>query len=48
MGVNFMKMVIVMNVVVYLQVKHGGEAKTVQLINGQNNKTVYIISGDKL
>ena len=39
-----MKMDIAMNVAVYLQEKRGGEAKTVQLINGRNNKTVYITS----
>ena len=44
MDVNFMKMADAMNVAVYLQEKPGGEVKTVQLISGQENKTVYITS----
>ena len=46
MNANSMKMgfVTMKNVVVYCLKKHGGEVKTAQLINGQNNKTVYISS----
>ncbi|SVB49182.1 uncharacterized protein METZ01_LOCUS202036 [marine metagenome] len=41
MDASFMKKDIVMNVAVSSLSKHGGEAKTAQLINGQTSKTVY-------